>query len=100
MKTKMPFDTETERKVVKFMSWRQSLYVLIGGLIYFTIASDILFAGFNFIVTIIILALLTPITAPFLILAFYKNKETHYFFDRYLLFKINHSKKQAGIWRK
>lgn len=96
----MPFDTETERKVIKGMSWRQSLYVLIGGLIYLSIGSEVLFGGMPFVTTVILLALLSPITAPFLIFAFYRNRETHYFFDRFLIFKINHKKKQAGIWRK
>jgi hypothetical protein len=100
MKTRMPFDTETERKVIKGMSWRQSLYVLVGGLIYLSIASELLFAGFSFVTTVILMASLTPITIPFLIFAFYRNKATHYFFDHYLFFKINHKKKQSGIWRK
>lgn len=100
LKTRMPFDTETERKPIKGMSWRQSLYVLVGGLIYFSIASEVLFGGFSFVLTVLILAFLTPITVPFIVLAFYKNKETEYFYDRYLLFKINHKKKQIGIWRK
>ncbi|QOK30089.1 PrgI family protein (plasmid) [Cytobacillus oceanisediminis] len=100
MKTRMPFDTETERKVIKGMSWRQSLYVLIGGLIYFSIGSEVLFGGFPFVTTVIILVLLIPITLPFLIFAFYKNKETNYFYDRYLVFKFNYKKKQSGLWRK
>lgn len=96
----MPFDTETERKVIKSMSWRQSLYVLVGGLIYMSIGSEVLFAGFSFITTVLLLAFLTPITIPFLVFAFYKNKDTSLFYDRYLLFKFNHKKKQVGLWRK
>lgn len=96
----MPFDTETERKVIKSMSWRQSLYVLVGGLIYMTIGSEILFSGLPFVTTVLILAALTPITVPFLVFSFYKNKETNHFYDRYLFFKINHKKKQSGLWRK
>lgn len=100
MKTRMPFDTEKERKVIKFMSWRQSLYVLVGGLIYLSIGSEVLFAGYPLVTTVVILAFLTPLTIPFLVFAFYQNRETGYFFDHYLLFRLNHKKKQAGIWRK
>lgn len=100
MKTRMPFDTETERKFIKSLSVRQSLYVLIGGLIYFSIASELLFAGFPFIPTILLLVAVTPILIPFVVLAFYKNKETNLFYDRYIIFKTNHKKKQSGIWRK
>ncbi|RTR28133.1 PrgI family protein [Robertmurraya yapensis] len=100
MKTRMPFDTETERKVIKFMSWRQSLYALVGGLLYLSIGSEILFAGMPFITTIVVLALLIPITIPFVIFGFYQDKETNLFYDHYLWFRFNHKKKQAGIWRK
>jgi PrgI family protein len=100
VKTRMPFDTEAERKVIKGMSWRQSLYALVGMLIYLSIGSEILFAGMSFVTTVVILALLLPITIPFVVFAFYRDKQTHYFYDYYLFFKTNHKKKQAGIWRK
>lgn len=96
----MPFDTETERKVIKFMSWRQALYMTIGGLLFLSIASEILFAGQSFVTTVLLIVAITPITVPFLVLAFYKNKETDYYYDRYLLFVLNFKKKQSGIWRK
>jgi len=100
MKTRMPFDTEKERKVIKGLSWRQSFYALFALLIYGSIGTEVMFAGFGFIQTALILFALTPILIPFAILAFYRDKQTNYFYDRYLIFKWNYKKKQAGLWRK
>lgn len=100
MRTKMPFNTEAERKSIRGFSWRQAIYILFAGLIYLSIVSEILFSGrFSFIVGFILSALVLPITLPFFLLAFLKNRQSGYFYDRHIYFLLKFKKSQTGIWR-
>ncbi|MYL35497.1 hypothetical protein GLW08_20555 [Pontibacillus yanchengensis] len=101
MRTKMPFDTEKERKVIKGMSWRQGIYALVAGVIYITITSEIVFSGkFPFMMGFILCLLVLPIIAPLIVFAFLKNKDSGYFLDRHILYVLKHRKAQSGVWRK
>ncbi|MFD2216592.1 MULTISPECIES: PrgI family protein [Bacillaceae] len=100
MRTRMPFNTEAERKSIRGVSWRQATYILFAALVYLSIASEILFSGrFTFIVGFVLCALTLPITAPFLILAFLKNGKSGYYYDQHLIFLSKFKKSQTGIWR-
>ncbi len=101
MQTRMPFDTEKERKFIKRLSPRQAIYSLFATLIYVSIAFEIAFSGGrHFMVTIILLLLCLPLVSPLLILAFLTHKDTGYFYDKHLWFLYKNKKTQIGIWRK
>lgn len=101
MHTKMPFNTEAERKTIRQFSWRQAIYLLFAGLIYLSIVSEVVLSGsFSFIVATLLTVFVFPVTLPFLLLAFLKHPQTGYYLDRHLIFVWKFKSSQVTIWRK
>ncbi|RJG21325.1 PrgI family mobile element protein [Paenibacillus thiaminolyticus] len=103
MRTLMPFDTEKERKPVKVyewsVSWRQATYLGGGSLLFLQVCQWVYTDSVNFLINILFWVMCIPILIPFFVFALMKNSKTGHFYDRYLFYKIQHKRKQSGVWR-
>lgn len=102
MRTRIPFDTEKERKPVKAydwsFSWRQSAYIGIGLLAYAQ-CCQWAFIGAIGMMNLLTFLLLSPVLIIPVLCALVKNSKTGLFLDRHFWNYLNHHK-QTGIWRK
>ncbi|MEF2246397.1 PrgI family mobile element protein [Paenibacillus sp. IITD108] len=99
MRARMPFDTEKERKTIKFFSYRQVAYLAVSFIVYIQLIQTIYTDSMGFFGMIILIFVLLPVKAPFLYFALVTNSQTGYYMDRHLYYYLRH-KKQIGVWRK
>ena len=100
-KETVPIDMSSEqRTILGFISKRQLIYIVAGGVLLYAYI-PIVFSLFpNFIVGgIAALISALPTIILFFIFAFWRKNKLHLNFDQYFMIKIGY-KGQIGIWRK
>lgn len=104
MKTKMPFDTEMERKPLKVwefaFSWRQCAYLAVSLVVFIQyLQYVVIMPGFSFVISLVLFFLGLLLFSPAFIFGFIRNGSTGLYIDKYLLYYLRHKKNETGIWR-
>lgn len=100
MRAQMPFDTEKERKTIKYFSYRQTAYLVVALLIYIQLVQTIYSEKMGIFGFFLLAIAVLPIWFPFVYFALVKNQQTGYFMDRHLFYYFRHNSTQAGVWRR
>ncbi|WP_150274095.1 PrgI family mobile element protein [Paenibacillus tepidiphilus] len=103
MRASLPFDTEKERRPLKFssfsFSWRQALYLGGGLLLFLQVLQWTYIGSIGFIMNVIIWVMCLPILVPFVVCALMHHPQTGLYLDRHYWYKFRHKKTQSGVWR-
>jgi hypothetical protein len=104
MRTRLPFDTEKERKPLKAwnfsISWRQLAYIVTSVVIVSETMQYTMNGDYPLVLNAILFFMNCLGLLPAAILGFKKHSQTDYFLDRHLLIYFRHKRRESGLWRR